>query len=231
MAANVAITASLPDLKHAGRKFLARSQAAAMRLNNTMADFSNLSRGTLTSFATDMRQSFSQGASFAQAFGNATTNALGKVSDKLIQMALDKLWDSAFGGKGGFDIFKLFGLGSGSAGNPAEGAPEGYSGASDVARVSGASSYIHPANFDAAPRFRADAGRAQNMPSGGDGVTVVNISLVSNVDARGANMTEQQFMAILATNNKKVVAGINESLPGQVAAIKADPRKRPARSF
>lgn len=108
---------------------LASSEAAAMRLNNTMAEFSNFSRTTLTSFATDIRQSMAQGATAAQAFGTAMTNALGKIEDKLIQMAIDNVWKSAFGGSsaGGVGLLSFLGFGGG---NPAVAGAPGVIGSS-----------------------------------------------------------------------------------------------------
>lgn len=98
---------------------LSSTEAAAMRAANGMRELSNLgqdvNRGLLVEFGQQLRN----GASAWDAFRNAGVNALGKIADKLMQMAADNLWKSAFGGASGSflgGLGSLFGLG-GSAGS------------------------------------------------------------------------------------------------------------------
>lgn len=84
----------------------------------------DLGREALGGFVADLRQGLMDGASVWESFGNAATNALGKISDKLMEMALNQLWAAAFpsgGGGGGGIGGGLFGIigsifGGGAAG-------------------------------------------------------------------------------------------------------------------
>ena len=61
-------------------------------------------------------QSIREGASAMEAFQKAGMNALSRIADKLMQMAADQLWTSAFGGgSGGGFLGSLFGGGGGGA--------------------------------------------------------------------------------------------------------------------
>lgn len=74
---------------------------------------------TFQSTFVEFGQQLRNGASAWDAFKNAGVNALGKIADKLMQMAADNLWKSAFGGTSGSflgGLGSLFGLG-GSAGS------------------------------------------------------------------------------------------------------------------
>jgi hypothetical protein len=73
--------------------------------------------GTMREFGSNLRQ----GQTLWQAFGNAGVNALGRIADRLMDMASRGLWDAAFGGKGGGggilgSIGSLLGIGGGSGG-------------------------------------------------------------------------------------------------------------------
>jgi hypothetical protein len=78
---------------------MASSEAAAMRLNAGIKDISDTSRDMTKSFASDVRQSMQSGKTFLDSISSAAVNALGKISDKLMSMAIDKLWLNAFGGR------------------------------------------------------------------------------------------------------------------------------------
>lgn len=96
---------ALPQLQQAfndvtnGRKQLDSLATEAMSVN----------RGLFTSFGQQLRQ----GASAWDAFKSAGLDALGKISDKLMQMTADKLFASAFGGSTG-GLGSLFGIGGGT---------------------------------------------------------------------------------------------------------------------
>lgn len=97
---------------------LSSVEASAMRTNEAMRGLSNLgqdvNRGLLVEFGQQLRN----GASAWDAFKNAGVNALGKIADKLMQMAADNLWRSAFGGSSGGllgGLGSLFGIGGGSS--------------------------------------------------------------------------------------------------------------------
>jgi hypothetical protein len=231
---------------------LASSEAAAIRLNNAFADFSNFSRSTLTSFATDMRTSLQAGANAWQSFQAAGVNALNKIADKLMGMAIDGLWSKAFGGSSGFNILSLFGLGGNDIGHATPSNPfpnYGPTGllSGGMVGIDGTPRYVHPAYFENAPRMGSggmiDWAAGERPIVGHTGERVLNrqettaynrggssgtvFAPVYNIDASGGStMTPEQFKAILVENNKQVAKDINRSLPDRVAAITRDPRSR-----
>ncbi|MGC0326217.1 hypothetical protein ABIG06_006846 [Bradyrhizobium sp. USDA 326] len=90
---------------------------ARKQLDGLMVEGMNVNRG----FFVEIGQQIRNGASAWDAFEDAGLNALGKLSDKLMQMAADNLFASAFGGSssgGGIAgaIGSLFGIGGGGGG-------------------------------------------------------------------------------------------------------------------
>ena len=232
---------------------LASSEAAALRLNNAFRDFSDTSRDTLKGFAQDMKSSLQSGATAWESFGKAGANALNKISDKLMNMAIDNLWSRAFGGGGGGGGFggilgAIFGTGSSAGSFGGTGGVLGglYHSGGTIGMAATQSRYVHPAYFDDAPRLHGGGridwaagerpligkvGEEVGWPSqlaakyGNGGGTVVNVSQVNNVTG-SPDMSKEQFMAILAKNNKDLTKQINAALPDRVAAINRDPRRR-----
>lgn len=90
------------------------SYAAEIRFNNSLRELSSLGQEVNRSFLTELGQNLRNGQGFWQAFENAGLSALNKISDKLIQMAADQLWQSAFGGSGG-GLGGLLNFGGGGA--------------------------------------------------------------------------------------------------------------------
>lgn len=78
-----------------------RAQRQAIELNE-------FSRDSFKGLLTDTVSGLSSGKNIWQSFGDAGVRQLQRISEKLIQMATDQLWLSAFGGGGG-----LFGGGGG----------------------------------------------------------------------------------------------------------------------
>lgn len=107
--------AALPMLQQA----LNDASNARRQLDSLMTEGMNVNR----SFFVEIGQQIRNGASAWDAFKDAGLNALGKLSDKLMQMAADNLFASAFGGSssgGGISGFigSLFGVGgSGTVAN------------------------------------------------------------------------------------------------------------------
>jgi hypothetical protein len=212
---------------------LASSQAAALRLNATIADAASFTRDLTKSFGTDIRTAIENGASGWEVFRQAAINALNKIADKLISISVDQLWSAAFGGSGGLNLFNLFG-GAGTAstsgaGSGLAGAGAGLAGGSlnwrggtvlvgehgpEYVDLPGGSS-VTPVND--LPRFPSVASIA---PSGSGGI---NFSPIYNIDARGSQMNPAQFRDILAQNNKTLLSVI----PDKIAAFNRDPRARP----
>lgn len=94
---------------------LRSSEAEGLRFNATIKDLANLGQQVNSGFLVDFESKIRSGASAMDALKTAGLDALGKIADKLAQMAADNLWSSAFGGSGGggFNLFSLFGGGSG----------------------------------------------------------------------------------------------------------------------
>ncbi|WP_271601097.1 hypothetical protein [Bradyrhizobium sp. CCBAU 45384] len=92
---------------------LASSEAAGMRFNATIKELANLGQQVNSGFLVDFETKIRNGASAMDALKEAGLNALGKIADKLAQMAADQLWSSAFGGSGGGGLLSLLGIGGG----------------------------------------------------------------------------------------------------------------------
>jgi phage-related minor tail protein len=132
--------------------------AIQMRFNQQLQFTHDTAGDALKGFVSDLRA----GKSASEAFGNALDSMLTKVTNKLIDMAMNNLWNSAFGGSGiGLGNLLSFGGSGTSAGNI--GGTGGLLGAlhhgghgpGDAIR---ATRYIHPAYFDDAPRFHTGIG-------------------------------------------------------------------------
>ncbi|MCK1627097.1 hypothetical protein IVA98_29015 [Bradyrhizobium sp. 160] len=91
------------------------AEAAQMRMNNALREFSNEARQDITGFATDLTHAMQASNSFWSSFQPAGVNALNKIADKLMSMAIDNLWSKAFGGTTGGGLLGLFGTGGGGS--------------------------------------------------------------------------------------------------------------------
>lgn len=96
---------------------LASAQAAAAESTRKAKEWADFERETFKGLFSDISQGLRDGLSIWDAFGNAATNALNKISDKLIEMAASQLFEAAFpggvsGGLGGL-IGGLLGGGGG----------------------------------------------------------------------------------------------------------------------
>ncbi|GMO21757.1 hypothetical protein BwSF12_13040 [Bradyrhizobium ottawaense] len=100
--------AALPQLQQA----LNDAGSARKQLDSLMVEGMSVNRGFFTNFGQQIRG----GASAWDAFKSSGLDALGKISDKLVSMAADKLWASAFGGSSS-GIGSLFGIGGGGSGS------------------------------------------------------------------------------------------------------------------
>jgi hypothetical protein len=217
-----------------------------------------LGRDSLSGFAVDFKNQLTSGAGAWKSFEAAGASALNKISDKLMQMAIDNLWSKAFGGSsGGFGgILGMSGLGGASSSLASSNAAATGAAASDLkfAFANGGvmtSRGALPLNYyagggvaDSPQLAMFGEGRTPeayvplpdgrsipvniNVPTSmsGGGSSGVTIAPVYHIDARGSQMTAEQFQAILAKNNAQLAKDINNSLPDRVAAINRDPRRR-----
>jgi hypothetical protein len=97
---------------------MASSEAAALRFNDAIKQLGQLGQQVNSGFLVDFETQIRNGASAMQALETAGVNALGKIADKLAQMAADNLWSAAFGGSsGGAGSFfsNIFGGSAGAA--------------------------------------------------------------------------------------------------------------------
>jgi hypothetical protein len=108
---DVAIATRLRDLyKNDIPGALASTEAAQLRVNYAFKSLKDSSTELTSSFAKDFRNEMQNGATAADALRKAGSNALNTISDKLIDMASKKLWESAFGGSSaGGGLFGLLG--------------------------------------------------------------------------------------------------------------------------
>lgn len=150
---DVAIAQQLKDLYPDIAKALSSIEAEAIRVSNAL----KFSHETFTSMFVSFGQNLRNGQNAWDAFANAGTNALGRIADKLIQMAADNLWKAALGG--------LMGMFGGFPGLPSDALPGGgYSAPIGPVQMHdggiagldhGPARYIHPAYYDHAPRLHS----------------------------------------------------------------------------
>ncbi|PDT68575.1 hypothetical protein CO683_15315 [Bradyrhizobium ottawaense] len=207
------------------------SEAAGLRFNATIKDLSNLGQQINSGFLVEFTQQIRNGASAMDALKSAGLSALGKISDKLAQMAADQLWSSAFGGGGGGGLLGLLGIGGG--GVNANGSISGAIGPTSVGGAPLVGAFASGTNF--APGGMSLVGEngpeLLNIPRGsqvipndvlragvGGGVTApVTIS----IDARGADeagltRVQLQLAQLKAELPARVVETVRRAKSGRV---------------
>jgi hypothetical protein len=149
------------------RRYADAAGAAAQRLSD-MRDAAGYTSG----FLIDFKNNLQNGQKGWVAFENAGLSALNKISDKLIQMAVDNLFSKAMGGSGGGGGFLgsifggLFGGGGpkmvvGGAGSMA--VPTFHQGG--VAGQVAASRFVNPRMFVGAPRYHNGGLAGDEVPA------------------------------------------------------------------
>ncbi|MCA6098868.1 hypothetical protein [Bradyrhizobium australafricanum] len=201
-------------------------EASGLRALNAMKDLSNLGQEINRGFMTDFVQQIRNGASAMDALKTAASNALGKIADKLAQMAADNLWNSAFGGGGGgVNLFSLFG--GGKASNATDGI--GGFGPTVPAYASGTDSAPGGLSLvgENGPELMNVPRGAQIIPNdvlrnGGVGGGV-SAPVSVNIDARGADAAglarlETQISQLKAELPTRVVAAVKDAKARRVLA-------------
>lgn len=132
---------------------------AAQRAEQMRWGYESLVRGPMQTF----QQQLAQGATFFDALRASGISALNAISSKLMDMAAQNLWKSAFGGGGGL-LSGLFGgggamsfggdLGAGTGGMAFPTFHTGF-GPGDAIKNT---RFVHPAHFNDAPRFHSGIG-------------------------------------------------------------------------
>lgn len=110
-AERVAIASQLRKIYPDVTEAINSSEAAQIRFNNTLRDLNNTGRDLTKGFASDFVSAIRSGASAWDSFAAAGANALNKIADKLMNMAIDNLWAKAFGGSTGGGLMSLLGVG------------------------------------------------------------------------------------------------------------------------
>ena len=82
-------------------KRLAAQMASAEESTRQLKEIHETGREAFRGFFQEVNQGLREGRDVWQTFGDAAVNALNKISDKLLDMAAQELFDNAFGGKGG----------------------------------------------------------------------------------------------------------------------------------
>lgn len=139
------------ELTQAQREAILREAEALGKARDAMEQM-KFAHETFNSMFVSFGQNIRNGQNAWDAFANAGTNALGRIADKLMQMAADNLWKAAFGN---INLFSLFGgLGGGGAGgNPT--VLGGLYHTGGLVGLEGQQRYVHPAYFDHAPKFHS----------------------------------------------------------------------------
>ncbi|MBN8956888.1 MAG: phage tail length tape measure family protein [Rhizobiales bacterium] len=128
----------------------AQSAAAMMRVNEQLKQTRDLSMEFVSGFASDLRNGLRNGEDFWDAFAKAGMNAINRLADRLMDIALQNLLFKAFGNllggwTGGVPLAGGAAIGQGGIGHAHTGGTIGQTGFM--------SRYIHPAYFDDAPRY------------------------------------------------------------------------------
>jgi hypothetical protein len=82
---------------------LAQSMAAAEEATRRLTEIYDFGKDVFSGFFSDLKTGIGEGKSLWESFANAASNALDKIADKAMSMAVDGLWDMIFGAfAGGF---------------------------------------------------------------------------------------------------------------------------------
>jgi hypothetical protein len=113
-----------------------------------MNELSGAFRDAFSGFAGDLKN----GATAT----DALNKALGRLSDRLLDMAINQAWEAAFPKKNvGGGLLALLGFGSGTSGvvPGTEAAPGLQFHSGGIVGIGGSQRHVHPAYFDDAPRY------------------------------------------------------------------------------
>ena len=130
---------------------LQSTEANLIRINEQIRMGKEIGTEFALDFGRTLREELRNGASAWDAFQKAGLRALTRLSDKLMDMAIQDLAAKAFGGSG-LNIFSLFGS-SGATGAAATGVGAYPYHVGGRAGDGIASRFIHPAYFENAPRY------------------------------------------------------------------------------
>jgi hypothetical protein len=207
------------------------TEAAGLRAADALRSISNLGQTTLSGFGTDFTSAIRSGSTAFQSLESAGVSALGKISDKLMTMATDKLWASAFGGTSGSGLLGLLGIGGGSGA-----AAQSASAATLSGKTGGA--FFGPGfavGTDSAPgglaRVNEEGGEIINLPRGSQVIPhdvsmamasggSVSAPVTIHIDATGADpaglaRVQAQLAQLQATLPGTIVSTVKKARTGR----------------
>ena len=210
----------------------------AKQMQRQLVELNTFARDTVKGFFSDFTSSLAQGENAFKAFGDAALRALQRIADKLIEMALQSLWTSAFGGGGGLlsMIFGSFGGGS-TAGvhemSHAFAKGGAFSGGNVIPFASGGV-VSRPTLFPMAngaglmgeagpegilPLRRNQRGQLGVMAQGGGGMSVA-FSPVTNITIQGG--ADNDTLATLKAELDKRDQRLRQEMPAVIARARRD---------
>lgn len=161
--------------------------AGQLRVNQSLTETRDLSRDALKGFISDMRAGKSAGDAFA--------NVLNRIADKLIDMGVNNLAASAFGGGGGF-LSSLFGganLNLGNAGGTAGILPPIHHGGYGPGDTIGARRLVGASSFNGAPRYHSGIGPGERPAIIRDDESVLTPGQMRALGARASGSGKIEF--------------------------------------
>lgn len=209
---------------------------ARKQLDSLMVEGMNVNRGFFVEFGQQLRA----GASAWDSFKSSGLNALGKIADKLMQMAADNLFANAFGGSSGGGLTGLLGglFGGGGSGAQAASAATlanntggaffgpgfasgGYTGAGGKYQPAG---IVHKGEYvmDAVTVRRVGVANLDNLRGYADGGLVGSMSRAANGNAPSVVMQDNRQINIGQGASAETVAQLREELARDKAARYAD---------
>lgn len=229
-------TLKLEDIAAINREATALGQAA-QNADNMRFAYENLVRGPMQTF----QQQLSNGATFFDALKKSGVSALNALSSKLMDMATQNLWKSAFGGSTGgggilSGISSLFGGGGGGA--------AATTGLDTLAAIHhtghgpgdapGPTRYVHPAHFNDAPRFHSGIGPGEKAAIIRNDESVLTPGQMKAVGGAGGSVTAPVYITIDATGAdpaglarvQQQLATLKAELPSRVVAAVTTARKQ-----
>lgn len=219
---DVAIAAQLKGIYPDVATALNSVEAAGLRAANGMRELGNIGRDINRDMFVQFGQNLRNGMSAWDAFKSAGVNALGKIADKLMEMAANKLWDSAFSSAGGGlaggllgGIGKLFGFDGGGYTGP--GSKNQLAGVVHKGEIVWSQADVKRAGgVGAVEAMRAGAALSVPTPAaGGAPITVhggsTTITINGNADDSTVNTMRAELAKRDAEFNSKVVAAVQSA--------------------
>lgn len=177
-----------------------------LMINDALRQYSDIGKDATKGFISDILA----GKSALESLGNA----LEKIGNKLIDMAVDGLWGKAFGGGGGFNLLSLFGGSSGPTGSITVGSQSFPKFASGTDFAPGGWSIVGEQGPELL-RLPRGAGVTSNdnlkqMMGGGD--NVVHVSFAPSYNVTGSGPEIQQLRQQMARDQADFTARVEDAV-------------------